>query len=326
MAERWPDRRICELLGIDHPIIQAGMIYNSGATLAAAAANAGCLGLIGAGSMRPELFRSQIVKAKALTERPFGVNLPLLYPHIKECLEIAIAEGITIFFTSAGSPRRIAPRLKQLGCVCVHVVATPELARKSEEAGCDAVVCEGFEAGGHNGREEITTLVLVPACVAAVGIPVIAAGGVASGAQIAAALALGAAGVQIGSRFAVTRESSAHTAFKEAVVAAGPSDTHLVLKKHVPVRLLRNRFRDTVMELEAQGADRAQLVELLGTGRARRGMLEGDLDDGELEIGQVSGQIADVPTVAALVDRLLAEYDAAVARLTGAALDGGDDR
>lgn len=317
MPERWTDQRICRLLGTDHPIIQAGMIYNSGAKLAAAAANAGCLGLIGAGSMQPELFRAQIAKAKTLTERPFGVNLPLLYPHTKECLEIALAAGITIFFTSAGSPLRIAPKLKQHGCVCVHVVATPELARKCEEAGCDAVVCEGFEAGGHNGREEITTMVLVPECVAQVGIPVIAAGGIASGAQIAAALALGAAGVQIGSRFAVTQESSAHPAFKQAVVAAGAGDTQLVLKKHVPVRLLRNRFRDAVMALEAQGADRKQLVDLLGTGRARRGMLEGDLEEGELEIGQVSGLIADVPTAGELVARLLAEYDAAVARLTG---------
>ena len=315
MTDRWTGNRVCALLQIEHPIIQAGMIYNSGAKLAAAAANAGCLGLIGAGSMRSDLFREQIGKAKSLTDRPFGVNLPLLYPHIKECLEIALQEGITIYFTSAGSPRRIAPLLKEKGCICVHVVATPDLARKCEDAGCDAVVCEGFEAGGHNGREEITTLVLVPECVAEVGIPVIAAGGIASGAQIAAARALGAEGVQIGSRFAVTQESSGHAAFKAAVVAAGAGDTHLVLKKHVPVRLLRNRFRDEVMELEARGVGRNELAELLGTGRARRGMLEGDLAAGELEIGQVSGLIDDVPTVAELVGRLLGEYDTAVTRL-----------
>ncbi len=315
MSSRWPANRICELLGIEHPIIQAGMIYNSGAKLAAAAANAGCLGLIGAGSMRPDLFRSQIQKARRLTDRPFGVNLPLLYPHIKECLEIALAEGIRIFFTSAGSPRRVVGRLKQEGGTVVHVVSTPGLARKCEEAGCDAVVCEGFEAGGHNGREEITSLVLIPECVAAVDIPVIAAGGIASGAQIAAALVLGAEGVQIGSRFAVTRESSGHADFKQAVVDAGASDTHLVLKKHVPVRLLRNRFRDQVVELEAQGAGREELTELLGSGRARRGMLEGDLQEGELEIGQVSGMIDDVPAVAELVERLLAEYDQAKERL-----------
>ncbi len=315
MTGRRTGNRVCAPRQIEHPIIQAGMIYNSGAKLAAAAANAGCLGLIGAGSMRPELFREQIGKAKSLTDRPFGVNLPLLYPHIKECLEIALQEGITIFFTSAGSPRRIAPLLKKKGCTCVHVVASPDLARKCEDAGCDAVVCEGFEAGGHNGREEITTLVLVPECVAEVGIPVIAAGGIASGAQIAAARVLGAEGVQIGSRFAVTQESSGHAAFKDAVVAAGAGDTHLVLKKHVPVRLLRNRFRDEVMELEASGGGREELAELLGTGRARCGMLEGDLAEGELEIGQVSGMIDDVPTVADLVGRLLGEYDAAVARL-----------
>jgi enoyl-[acyl-carrier protein] reductase II len=299
------------------------MIYNSGARLAAAAAEAGCLGLIGAGSMRPDLFREQIRKARGLTDRSFGVNLPLLYPHIKECLEIALAEGIRIFFTSAGSPKRVAPVLKKEGCVLVHVVAGPDLAVKCEEAGCDAVVCEGFEAGGHNGRDEITTMVLVPECVRAVSIPVIAAGGIASGAQIAAALALGAEGVQIGSRFAVTRESSGHAAFKQAVVEAGAGDTRLVMKPHVPVRLLRNAFRDMVMEREAAGAGREELAALLGKGRARRGMLEGDLDEGELEIGQVSGMIDDVPTVAELVDRLLDEYDAALRRLC--APDGAPD-
>jgi enoyl-[acyl-carrier protein] reductase II len=315
MSHRWSDNRVCALLGIEHPIIQAGMVYNSGARLAAAAANAGCLGLIGAGSMRPDLFREQIHKARTLTDRSFGVNLPLIYPHIQECLDIALAEEIRIIFTSAGSPRRIAPLLKKEGRLSVHVVAHPDLARKCEEAGCDAVVCEGFEAGGHNGREEITTMVLVPECVAAVDIPVIAAGGIATGAQLAAALALGAEGVQIGSRFAITRESSGHAAFKRAVVEAGAGDTQLVLKPLVPVRLLRNAFREKVMELEARGAAREELAELLGQGRARRGMLEGDLEEGELEIGQVSGLIDDVPTVAEVVAKLLSGYDEAVARL-----------
>ncbi len=315
--DRWPDNPICRLLGIEHPVIQGGMIYNSGARLAAAVSNAGGLGLIGAGSMRPDLFLQQVRKARALTDRPFGVNLPLLYPHSGECLDIALQEGVRIFFTSAGSPKKVIDPLKKAGCVSVHVVASPDLARKCEAAGCDAVVCEGFEAGGHNGREEITTMVLVPECVRAVSIPVIAAGGIATGQQMAAALALGADGVQIGSRFAVSLESSGHVAFKRAVVEAGPADTHLVLKRHVPVRLLRNPFRERIMELETRGAGKEELEAVLGTGRARRGMLEGDLEEGELEIGQVSGLIEDVPPAAEIMRRLLDGYDAAVRRLTG---------
>ena len=316
MNERWPENRICPLLGIEHPVIQGGMVYNSGARLAAAVAEAGGLGLIGAGSMRPELLGEQIRKARTLTDKPFGVNLPLLFGHARQAMEVALAEGVRIFFTSAGSPKRAIGPLKDAGCTVVHVAASPALAVKCQEAGCDAVVCEGFEAGGHNGREELTTMVLVPECVAAVDIPVIAAGGIATGAQLAAALALGAEGVQIGSRFAVTRESSGHENFKQAVAAAGPADTQLVLKAHVPVRLLRNKFRDRVMELEARGAGRPELEELLGTGRARAGMLEGDLAEGELEIGQVAGLIDDVPTVAEVMQRLLDGYDRTLARLT----------
>ena len=315
MTSRWPGNRVCELLGIAHPVIQGGMIYNSGAKLAAAVANAGGLGLIGAGSMRPDLLREQICKARTLTDKPFGVNLPLLYSHARDAMEVALEEGVRIFFTSAGSPKRAIGPLKAAGCTVVHVVASPALAVKCQEAGCDAVVCEGFEAGGHNGREEITTMVLVPECVAAVDIPVIAAGGIATGAQLAAALVLGADGVQIGSRFAITAESSGHASFKQAVVAAGPADTHLVLKSHVPVRLLKSSFRDQVMELEARGAGRDDLVALLGTGRARAGMLEGDLESGELEIGQVSGLIEDIPTVAEAMRRLLDGYDQARKRL-----------
>jgi len=317
MPSRWPENRVCKLLGIEHPIVQAGMVWNAGAKLAAAAANAGCLGLIGAGSMRPDLFREQIRKARTLTQRPFGVNLPLIYDHIEACLDIALEEGIRIFFTSAGSPKRIVARLKQEGRISVHVVAHPDLARKCEQAGCDAVVCEGFEAGGHNGRDELTTMVLVPMCVEAMKIPVIAAGGIATGAQIAAAFALGAEGVQIGSRFAITQESSGHPDWKRAVASAGPSDTFLCLKPLMPVRLLRNRFRDEAMKLEAEGASRERLAELLGRGRSRRGMLEGDLEEGELEVGQVAGIIKDIPTVAEVVDRLLADYDRAIARLRG---------
>lgn len=299
-------------MDIEHPVIQGGMIYNSGAKLAAAVSESGGLGLIGAGSMRPDLFREQIRKARTLTGEKFGVNIPLLYPHSPECVEVALDEGIKVFFTSAGSPKKAIGPLKEAGCTHIHVVASCALAVKCQDAGCDAVVCEGFEAGGHNGREELTTMVLVPQCAAAVDIPVIAAGGIATGPQLAAALALGADGVQIGSRFAVSVESSGHPGFKQAVVDAGPADTKLVLKAHVPVRLLKNAFRDKITSLEAVGAGREELAAALGTGRARRGMLEGDLAEGELEIGQVSGQIEDIPTVREIMNRLLAGYDETV--------------
>ncbi len=312
---RWAGNRICGMLGVKHPIIQGGMIFNSGAKLAAAVSNAGGLGLIGAGSMRPDLLRDQIHKARTLTDKPFGVNLPLIYAHAPESLEVALAAGVRIFFTSAGSPKKVVGHLKDAGCISVHVVANPALAKKCEDAGCDAVVCEGFEAGGHNGREELTTMVLVPECVRAVKIPVIAAGGIATGAQFAAAMALGADGVQIGSRFAVSRESSGHQGFKQAVVAAGPGDTHLVLKSQVPVRLLRNRFRDRIMEMESSGEDSEEIKSALGSGRARRGMLEGDLDEGELEIGQVAGLIDDILSVAVIMRQLLTGYKDAVSGL-----------
>ncbi len=315
MTPRWKNNRLCSLLGIKHPIIQGGMVYNSGAKLAAAVANAGGLGLIGAGSMSPELLRDQIRKSRTLTDKPMGVNLPLLFSQARQSMEVALEEGVRIFFTSAGSPKRAIGPLKKAGCVVVHVAASAALALKCEEAGCDAVVVEGFEAGGHNGRDEITTMVLVPECINAVKIPVIAAGGIATGSQIAAAFALGAEGVQIGSRFAVTQESSGHTRFKNAVVQAGAGDTHLVLKAHVPVRLLKNHFRETVMDLEASGASGSELANLLGTGRARAGMLEGDMENGELEIGQVAGLIDDIPAVPDLMSRLLEQYDASLSRL-----------
>ncbi len=311
----WSGNRLCRLLGIEKPIIQGGMVYMSGARLAAAVADAGGLGLLGSGSMRPDVFAQQLQKCRALTERPFGVNVPLLYPHSAEILELALAAGVRLFVTSAGSPRRVVGKLKAHGCTVLHVVASPVLARKCEEAGCDAVVCEGFEAGGHNGREELTTLVLVPQCVAAVAIPVVAAGGIATGAQWAACMALGADGVQIGSRFAITRESSGHQAFKERVVAAGCDETMLMLKRHVPVRLLRNRFSEEIAALELRGATREELAAHLGEGRARRGMLEGDLEDGELEIGQVSGMIDDIPAVADVMRRLEAGYQEALQRM-----------
>ncbi len=317
MNKCWEDNRLCSLLGIEYPIIQGGMVYNSGARLAAAVSDSGGLGLIGAGSMSADLLRDQIKKSRKFTDKPVGINLPLLYTHSRELMEVALEEGIRIFFTSAGSPKRAIGPLKKAGCVVVHVVASPALAVKCEDVGCDAVVCEGFEAGGHNGREEITTMVLVPQCVEAVKIPVIAAGGIALGSQLTAALALGADGVQIGSRFAVTVESSGHMAFKEAITKAGPGDTQLVLKSHVPVRLLRNPFRDKIMEMESKGATRDDLVTALGKGRARAGMLNGDLQEGELEIGQVAGLINDIPTVAEVMDRLLKGHESALGVLNG---------
>jgi enoyl-[acyl-carrier protein] reductase II len=306
---------ITDLFGIRYPIIQGGMVWNSGWRLAAAVSQAGGLGLIGAGSMYPEVLRAHIRKARAATLAPLGVNVPLLYPQVSELMNIIVDEGIRVVFTSAGNPATWTGWLRERGCTVVHVVANARFAQKAEAAGCDAVVAEGVEAGGHNGREETTTLVLVPLVRRAVPIPVIAAGGIATGAAIAAALALGADGVQIGSRFAATLEGSGHPDWKQAIVAAQEGDTRLSLKAHVPVRLLRNDFRADVEALEARGASRDELVELLGRGRAKRGMFEGDLAQGELEIGQCSALIDDLPPVAVLMPRLLAEYRAARARL-----------
>ncbi len=306
---------INKLFGISKPIVQGGMVWVSGGKLAAAVSEAGCLGLVGAGSMQPELLKLHLEKARTLTAKPIGVNIPLLYSKVQEQIEVALAAGIRIFFTSAGSPKTWTGYLKDRGATVVHVTSSPELARKCEAAGCDAVVAEGFEAGGHNGRDEITTMVLIPQVVDAVKIPVIAAGGVGDGRGIAAALALGASGVQIGSRFAATVESSAHSNFKQAIVDATPGATMLAMKELVPVRLLKNKFYDQVHALELQCADKEKLTALLGKGRAKLGMLDGDLDEGELEIGQVSGLIKDIPTVAALVSRLESEYRAAVSVL-----------
>ncbi|WP_372654711.1 NAD(P)H-dependent flavin oxidoreductase [Halobacteriovorax sp.] len=302
------NKKITDLFGIDYPIIQAGMVWVSGAKLAAAAANAGCLGIIGAGSMRPDLLKDQIIKAKTLTDKPLAVNIPLLYKYASEHIETALENGIRIFFTSAGSPKKYTSYLKEKGCVVVHVTSSPDLALKCEAAGVDAIVAEGFEAGGHNGRDEITTMSLIPQVVNAVNIPVIAAGGIASGQSIVAAMALGADGVQIGSRFACTVESSAHQNFKQAIMSAGPGDTRLSMKEVVPVRLLKNEFYEQVVALEKKCAGKEALVELLGKGRAKLGMLDGNLSEGELEIGQVSALINDNPTVDSLVKTLLQEY------------------
>lgn len=302
-------KTICSLLPIKYPIIQAGMVYVSGGKLAAASANAGILGVIGAGSMNLELLEEHIIKAKNLTTHPerLAVNVPLLYEKSKEQLEISLKHGIKIFITSAGSPRTYTKWLKDQGCTVIHVVSTPEFAVKSEAAGCDAVIAEGFEAGGHNGRDEITTLTLIPQVVNAVKIPVIAAGGIGDGRGIAAVMCLGAQGAQLGTRFVATVESSAHENFKKAVITSSPSSTMLSMKKYIPVRLYKNKFYEDVKALEDRGASKEELEKLLGKGRARKGMLEGDMIEGEIEIGQVASLIRDIPTVEELVNKLVIE-------------------
>ena len=305
---------LCHLLSIDYPIIQAGMVWVSGGKLAAASAEAGILGVIGAGSMKPELLAHHIAKARALTAHPerLAVNVPLLYEKTKEQLELSIAAGIRTVITSAGSPKTYTSWLKAQGCTVIHVTSSPLLAKKCEDAGCDAVIAEGFEAGGHNGREEITTLALVPQVVDAVKIPVIAAGGIGDGRGIAAVMCLGAAGAQLGTRFVATVESSAHENFKQAILSSGPGSTMLMMKSLVPVRLYKNKFYEDVKRLEEQGAGPADLEALLGHGRAKKGMLDGDLVEGEIEIGQISALVRDIPSVRDLVARLMREQRAAL--------------
>lgn len=302
-------KTICDLLPLRYPLIQAGMVWVSGGKLAAASANAGILGVIGAGSMKPDLLELHIKKALSLTPHPerLAVNVPLLYKKTKEQLEVALSLGIKTFITSAGSPKTYTPWLKSEGCKVLHVVSTPEFAKKSEEAGCDAVIAEGFEAGGHNGRDELTTLVLIPQVVDAVKIPVIAAGGIADGRGIAAVMCLGAQGAQLGTRFVATIESSAHDHFKQAILKAGPGSTMLSMKNLIPVRLLKNKFFEEVKKLEDQGANSSELERLLGHGRAKIGMLLGDIEQGELEIGQIAAIVRDIPSVEELVQRLVQE-------------------
>ena len=286
--------RITELFNITYPIIQAGMVWCSGWRLASAVSNAGGLGIIGAGSMYPDVLRKHIVKCKAATDRPFAVNVPLLYPNVDEIMQILVEENVKIVFTSAGNPMNWTPFLKAKGITVVHVVANTKFAIKAASSGADAVVAEGFEAGGHNGREETTTLCLLPMVTAAVKIPVIPAGGIGSGAAMLAAMALGAEAVQVGSAFAVAEESSAHQNFKERIVHAAEGDTRLRMKKLVPVRLLKNEFEEKVAQAEAGGADTETLMRLLGKARAKLGMFEGDMTEGELEIGQVSAMLNEV--------------------------------
>lgn len=301
--------RITQLFNIDYPIIQAGMVWTSGWKLANAVSNAGALGLIGSGSMYPEVLLQHIRKCKAATAKPFGVNIPLLYPDIEKHIQIVIDEGVKIVFTSAGNPKTWTPVLKQHGITVVHVVSSSTFAKKAEAAGCDAVVAEGFEAGGHNGREETTTMVLVPLVKAAVKIPVLAAGGIATGRQMLAAMILGADGVQIGSRFVCSNEASNHIKFKEAVVNSKEGDTMLSIKKVVPVRLLKNNFSETIKEAEMRGATKEELAAILGHGRAKKGMLEGELDEGELEIGEVSALINNIKPAADIVQEIWNEFN-----------------
>ncbi len=298
---------ICELLQIKYPLIQGGMIWCSGWELASAVSNAGGLGVIGSGSMYPEILREQIRKCKAATDKPFAVNVPLLYPDLDAHIAIIIEEKVPIVITSAGNPATYTPLFKENGLKVMHVIANVKFAQKAESAGVDAVVAEGFEAGGHNGREETTTLCLVPLIKASVKIPVIAAGGISGGAAMAAVLCLGADGVQMGSRFAATLESSAHEGFKQEIVKAGDGATALTLKEITPVRLLKNSFYSQVQQAYERGADKEALSSLLGRGRAKKGMFEGDLDEGELEIGQVSAQINEIVSAKEVVEQTIKE-------------------
>jgi len=308
--------RIKKLFNIRYPIIQAGMVWCSGWRLASAVSNAGGMGLIGSGSMSPEVLEQHIRKCKEATDQPFGVNVPLLYPHREAIFDILIREKIKIIFTSAGNPALWTSFLKEQGMTVVHVVANVKSAKKCEEAGADAIVAEGFEAGGHDGKEETTTLTLVPQIRKTVAIPLIAAGGIATGRGMLAAFALGAEGVQIGTRFVVAEESSAHPAFKKRILEAKDGDTSLVMKRIVPVRLLRNKFSEEIRELETRGAKSEELIKLLGKGRAMRGMFEGDLEEGELEIGQASAMVDRIMPAAAIIEEIMREFNEAKQELT----------
>lgn len=303
--------KITELFDIQYPIIQAGMIWNSGWRLASASSNAGILGLIGAGSMYPEVLREHIQKCKKATDKPFGVNVPMLYPNIQEIMDIIVEEDVKIVFTSAGNPKTWTHWLQEKGIVVVHVVSSVKFALKAQEAGVDAVVAEGFEAGGHNGRDETTTLTLIPMVKEKIKVPLIAAGGIATGRGMLAAMVLGADGVQIGSRFVASEESSAHKTFKDLVVNAKEGDTQLTLKELAPVRLIKNKFYNDIQALYKTAPTVDQLKELLGRARAKRGMFEGDMVEGELEIGQIAGLIHDIKPVSDIVTEIITEFEVA---------------
>ena len=303
--------RIKKLFSIKYPIIQGGMIWNSGYKLASAVSNAGGLGLIGAGSMYPDVLREHIQKCKKATDKPFGVNVPMLYPNVEEIMQIIVEEGVKIVFTSAGNPKTWTPFLKENGIIVVHVVSSSKFALKAQEAGVDAVVAEGFEAGGHNGREETTTFTLIPMVKENITIPLIAAGGIATGKGILAALVLGADGVQMGSRFAASTESSAHIDFKKTIIETQEGETLVTLKELAPVRLIKNKFFNDVQEAYANCASVEDLKTLLGRARAKRGMFEGDLVEGELEIGQIAGLIHDILPVETIIGNVIAEFNSA---------------
>ncbi len=306
------NNRITRLFGIRYPVIQAGMIWASGWRLASAVSNSGGLGIIGSGSMYPAVLREHIRQCRLATDQPFAVNVPLLYPDIEKHMEVIVEEKVPIVFSSAGNPKTWTGMLKEKNIRVVHVVSSSKFARKAEEAGCDAVVAEGFEAGGHNGREETTTMVLIPAVAQAVKIPVIAAGGIATGRQMLAAMVLGAEGVQMGSRFVASEEASSHVKFKEAVIATSEGDTALTLKALTPVRMMRNEFYRRVQEAEQRGATVDELRELLGRGRSKRGMFEGELDEGELEIGQVSALLDRILPAGEIVKKVWGEFEEAL--------------
>ena len=303
--------RITELFRIQYPIIQAGMVWASGWRLASAVSNAGGLGLIGAGSMYPDVLREHIRKCRKATTAPFGVNVPMLYPDIEEIMKIILEEKVPIVFTSAGNPKTWTTYLKDAGITVVHVVSSVKFALKAQEAGVDAVVAEGFEAGGHNGRDETTTLTLIPAVREQLNIPLIAAGGIADGRSMLAAMVLGADGVQVGSRFVASDEASSHPSFKQKVVEAGDGDTLLTLKELTPVRLLKNKFYEDVQQAYARGASKEELRALLGRARAKKGMFEGDMEEGELEIGQVASLIHEILPAATIVKRMMEEFEQA---------------
>jgi enoyl-[acyl-carrier protein] reductase II len=303
--------RITQLFNIQYPIIQAGMIWCSDWKLASAVSNAGGLGIIGAGSMYPEILRENIRQCKAATSKPFGVNVPLLYPDLEKHIAIIIEEGVKIVFTSAGNPKTWTKHLQQNGIKVVHVVSSSKFAKKVEDAGCDAVVCEGFEAGGHNGREETTTFVLVPQVRAATKLPLIAAGGIATGRGMLAAMVLGAEGVQVGTRFVASVESSGHENFKQTIIHSQEGDTMLSMKKVVPVRLIKNNFQKQIQEAEERGASKGELEQILGRARAKKGMFEGDMNEGELEIGQIASFVKEIKPAAEIINEIWNEFQQA---------------
>ena len=301
--------KITELFSIQYPIVQGGMVWVSGWKLASAVSNAGGLGLIGAGSMYPDVLREHIQKCKKATDNPFGVNVPMLYPQVDELMDIIVEEDVKIVFTSAGNPKTWTSFLKEKGITVVHVVSSVKFALKAESAGVDAIVCEGFEAGGHNGREETTTFTLIPMVKESISIPVIAAGGIGNGRGMLAAIVLGADGVQIGSRFAASKESSAHENFKQKIIDVKDGDTHLTLKELAPVRLIKNKFYQEIKELYKENPTKEELIGLLGRARAKKGIFEGDLDNGELEIGQIAGIINNISSAKDILEEIVTDFE-----------------